>query len=88
MNLSIQNLENCFKGAKENGAKFVAVVIEMEGFEYDEIIINPIGNADDKLEYYKKAYNEDLTHKFSNGIRIVGFTYGSKFSDIEIDIYL
>jgi hypothetical protein len=84
---TIENLEICFNYAKDIKAKFVAVVIEM-GYEYDEVIINPIGNADKKLEYYKNAYNSDLIHKSANGIKIVAFTFGNNFSDIEADIYL
>lgn len=85
---TIENLEICFNYAKDVGAKYVAVVVEMDGFEYDEVIINPISNADKKLEYYKNTYNSDLTHKFSNGIKIVAFTYGNTYADIEMDIYL
>lgn len=40
MNLSMKNLENCFKEAKERGISFVGVKIEMQGFEKPEVIIN------------------------------------------------
>lgn len=84
--LKMVNLENCFNMAVAKKVNYVAVVIEMDGFDEKEIIINPIRNAVDKLEYYNKTYNDDLTHKYSNGIRIVGCTYGNNFADIEFDL--
>jgi hypothetical protein len=86
--INMQDLEKRFANAKQAGARFIAIVVEMKGFPYDEIIANPIGNADKKLEYYKKVYNDDLTHKFSEGIRIVGCTYGNNLNDIEWDFLL
>lgn len=84
--LNLKNLENCFKVAKEQGVKYVGVAIEMEGFPKAEFIINRKENFDSKLEYYKKAYNDDLTLKSFNGIKIIGFTYGDSFEDIEYDL--
>lgn len=84
--MNINNLESCFSYAVMVSAKYVAVLVEMDGFAEPEIIINDINNAKDKLEYYKKAYNNDLTHKYSDGIRIIAFTYGDSFKDIEHDL--
>ena len=84
--MTIENLENCFEKAKIMGKKFVGVEIEMEGFPKPEIIINENENFDSKLAYYKKAYNEDLTLKAFNRIKIIGFTYGDSFDDIEDDL--
>ena len=53
-----------------NGANFVGK-IQMQGFEKPEIIINERANFKTKFDYYKKAYNEDLTLKTFNGIKIV-----------------
>ena len=58
----------------------------MDGFTKPEIIINESENFDSKLAYYKKAYNEDLTLKAFNGIKIIGFTFGDNFSEIEDDL--
>ncbi len=85
-NIKMNNLELCFERAKKCNAKFVAVRIEMEGFPEAEIIVNPIVNADSKLEYYKKTYDEDLNHKYAKGIRIIGCTFGSDMSEIESDL--
>jgi len=52
--LTMANLERCFESAKEEGYSYVAVKIKMEGFKEPEVIINPFGNFDKKLEYYKK----------------------------------
>lgn len=86
MKLAIENLEKCFNAASHKDAKYVGVKIQMQGFPKPEIIINENKNFDSKFAYYKRAYNKDLTLKTFNGIRIVGFTYGSSFADIEHDL--
>lgn len=58
----------------------------MEGFKEAEVIINKIDNAEDKLNYYRNVYDENLNHKYSNGIRIVGCSYGNSFADIQKDL--
>lgn len=83
MQLTIKDLEQCFQDAKESRVPYVAVVIQMEGFELPEVIINPIDNFDRKLEYYKKAYNEDLTLKSFSGIKIIGFVGVQSFEEVE-----
>lgn len=79
---TMQELIEIFKDAKEFKVNYVAVKVEMDGFEKPEVIINEKENIDSKLEYYKKAYNEDLTHKYSPGVRIVYYTYGNTYEDI------
>ncbi|CUU45551.1 hypothetical protein [Clostridium beijerinckii] len=84
--MKIGNLEKCFFEASHSGAKYVGVKIQMQGFPKPEIIINEHENFDSKFAYYKKAYNDDLTLKTFNGVKIVGFTYGDSFEDIEHDL--
>jgi hypothetical protein len=84
--MKIKHLETCFKVAKESGSKYFAITVVMEGIPSEEIIINPTSNFDAKLEYYKRAYDEDLNHRHANG-RITGFTYGDSFKEIESDLY-
>lgn len=74
MNLeTIEDLEKVIKRAiKDRSA--VGLLIEMPGFEEPEMITNPVVNLDKKLEYYKDTYNRELEHKYSKGIRIVGYT--------------
>ncbi len=85
-NLTVENLKECFNAAINNQAKFVGVLIEMKGFKEAEVIINKIDNAEDKLNYYQNVYDENLNHKYSNGIRIVGCSYGNSFADIQKDL--
>lgn len=55
----------------------------MEGFQEAEIIVNPISNAESKLKYYKKTYDENLKHKYSDGIKMIGFAYGNSMNEIQ-----
>lgn len=84
--LTIKNLEKCFYEASKQDKKYVGVLISMEGFPRPEIIINKNENFDAKFAYYKKAYTEELVLKTFNGIKIIGFTYGDSFSELERDM--
>lgn len=85
MNLTMNHLENNFEMAIQTGAKYVAVLVEMEGFPESEVIINERANFETKLAYYQKTYDGNLQHKYAKGIAIVGFTYGDSFQDISDD---
>ena len=80
--MTLSKLENCFKVAKETNQKFVGVLIQMQGFSKPELIVNENDNFENKIAYYSKAYNEDLTLKTFNGIKIIGFACGSSLDDI------
>ncbi|EEL19384.1 MULTISPECIES: hypothetical protein [Bacillus] len=82
MGITLEELEKCFNEALIEEAEYVAVLIEMDGIPSDEVIINDKHNIDSKLAYYMKTYNEDLEHRYTPGIRIVGFAYGYSFSEI------
>jgi hypothetical protein len=84
--MKIDNLEKCFYEASVKLKKYVGIKVKMEGFPRGEIIINENENFDKKFAYYKKAYDSDLTLKAFSGIRIVGFTYGDTFDEIEHDL--
>lgn len=86
MILTMQFLENCFNSAKKNNMKYVAVKIRIKGYKKDEIIINQVENFDEKLAYYKISYDNELNHRYSTGVSIVGFTYGDTFGSIEKDL--
>lgn len=87
MSLKIDNLQACFLGAKLLGAKYIGVKISMSTLDEPEVIINPIENAEKKLEYYKNAYTEDLRLKAApEDIFISGFTYGNDFNEIGADL--
>lgn len=79
-------LERIIKLAIDVDAKFIGVLIQMDGFAKEEIIINPIENAYDKFQYYFKTYGFDLVHKHSDGIRIIGATFGDDFQMIQYEL--
>lgn len=81
--LTIKNLEFCFREAIKQEKKYIGVKIQMQGFVRPEIIINENLNFASKYAYYQKAYDENLVLKTFNGIKIVGFTYGNTFEEIE-----
>lgn len=86
MELTIKNLENCFNRALENNANYLGIKVQLEEKSYSEVIINERRNFEFKWDYYTKAYNENLTHKHNEKIKIIGFTYGNTFEDIEKDL--
>jgi len=79
-------LTNILEMAVEVEAKYIAVMIEFEGLDAPEIIINPIENALEKIEYYKNTYDYNLNHRYSKGIRIVNASYGDNFGVIEYEL--
>lgn len=81
--LTMTELENTFNQAIGLGVNYIGVRIQMTGYDEPDVIINPRENFESKLEYYKKAYNEDLTLKTFNGIKIIGCVYGDSFQEIS-----
>ena len=82
--LTLENLDRCFEMAKRSEAKFIGVAIRVPDAPAIEIIINSCSNFDAKLEYYKKTYEADLSHKaVGDTLKIVGFTYGNSFAEIQ-----
>jgi hypothetical protein len=64
----------------KHDARFMIVEVEVEGAS-PEIIINPKENFEAKLNYYAKAYNEDLTLKTNPNIRIVRYDFVEDLRD-------
>lgn len=87
LELTLENLKNCFEAANDYNMNYVGVLVSING-NTPECIINPNENFDDKLEYYLTAYNDDLTLKTNNSIAIIGFTYGETFEDIQSDLLI
>lgn len=81
-----QDLIDILTEAHEVGAKYIAIKVDMRGFDYPEIIVNYKGNILAKLDYYKRAYNDDLTLCNFDGIKITGVTYGNSYEKIESDL--
>lgn len=84
--MTINELEQCFTNAQKDNATYVAVKVQMQGFTDPEIIINTSNNFESKLEYYKKAYNEDLTLKAFNGIKIIDFDHANSLDELEYSL--
>ena len=82
---TMENLIESINMAQEISFKYFAIKVEMDGFPEEEVIINPMINAVEKIDYYKNTYNDDLTHKHAKGIRIVDYTYADTYEDIESD---
>lgn len=82
MIMNMLSLQYIFEKAIRDNCDYVGIKVAMQGFEGCEIIINPRENFKAKFDYYKKAYNNDLTLKTFNGIRIINAAYGT-ISDIE-----
>ena len=81
--LTMTELEDVFYRAIEQKENYIGVRVETQGCSKPEVIINPYRNFAFKLDYYKKAYNHDLTLKSFNGIKITGFMYGYDFAEIQ-----
>lgn len=71
---SMEELETFFNTVPDE-ATYMEVYVEMPDLPEAEIIRNPIANMIKKLAYYKGAYNDDLTLKTFNEIKIVGVDY-------------
>ena len=85
-NVSMEKLENTMSSAIVDKAKYIAIAVLIEGAKDPEIIINLTSNFKSKMDYYKKAYNEDLCLKANQTIKIVDFTYSNSLSIIESDL--
>lgn len=86
--INMIKLVEFFEIAEEKEAKYVGVLVSMPGFTAPEVIINSSVNFEEKLNYYKRAYNVDLTLKTFSGIRIIGATYGNNFAEIQENLIL
>ena len=82
--MNINNLEKCFFEASHTGAKYVGVKIQMLQFEGPQVIIDSNINFDKRASFYKEVFGENL--ESSQGNKIIGFTYGDFFEDIEHDL--
>ena len=65
-----ENLINIFDTTKETGQD-IAVEVTIPGQTTTEVIINRNENLDNKLEFYKKAYDENCVHCMNKEVRIV-----------------
>lgn len=82
--MNIKSLELCFYEASKLDKKYIGVAIQMEQFPMPQIIIDPNINFDSRFDYYKKVFGDDL--KSDQGNKIIGFTFGDSFKEIEHDL--
>lgn len=81
-----EELQRIIEGALQEKDSYVGVAIETKGMEGAEYIINPKCNLVQKLRYYDRAYNDDLTLKANNDIRIKAAVAGKTI--IGVTMYL
>lgn len=82
--LTVDNLEKCFYEASHTGAKYVGVKIQMLQFEEPQVIVDSNTNFDKRFSFYKEVFGENL--ESNQGNKIIGFTFGDSFADIEHDL--
>lgn len=68
--MNYNQLKDVFNEAKNNGCA-VVVEVTIPGQQDTEFIVNRHSSIDNKLEYYKKTYNEQLVHRNCEAIHIV-----------------
>jgi hypothetical protein len=76
---TMQCIENFFNGSNE----FVGIQLTIPNAPGCEIIINPKENFKEKLAYYKKTYDEDGVHKHVPSIKIIGWSCGNTFQELQ-----
>lgn len=64
------SLIHIFDTAKETGMD-IAVEITIPGQQTSEVIVNRYENLDNKLEFYKKAYDDDGVHCMNKDVKII-----------------
>lgn len=84
--LTLKNLENCFESAAKEKVAFVGIAVAVNSQETTEIILVGASYFETKLAYYKNAYNDDLTLKTNNHIKIVGFTHANTADEVVADL--
>ncbi len=65
-----ENLISIFDTAKETKMD-IAIEVTIPGQNTTEVIVNRYENLDNKLEFYKKAYDDDCVHCMNKEVRIV-----------------
>lgn len=69
-----------YEDAMRQGYRYIGVEVMVEGNTEPEYIINKASNFNNKLEYYKKAYNDDMQLIANNSIAIVDIIVGNRLS--------
>ncbi len=86
MTLTLENLKTALEVAKRTDAQFFGIKVELPDMIQPEIIINSIENVEIKQKYFVENYSDSLELIRNPSVRIIGFTYGDSFSDIQRDL--
>lgn len=65
-----ENLISIFDTAKETKMD-IAIEVTIPGQESTEVIVNRYENLENKLEFYKKAYDDNCVHCMNKEVKIV-----------------
>lgn len=84
--LNYQSLINMELGAKTFKARYFAIAVSIPNLEKPEIIVNPLENIEEKMNYYLSNYDDELKLIHNPAIQIVGITFGDSFEEIEKDL--
>lgn len=68
--MKMESIVNALLCARDN-YRYGYIEVTIPGQEATEIIINESDSLDNKIEYYKKTYNDDGVHRMNEHIRIV-----------------
>lgn len=79
--LDMKMFEDAFDSEWAEESNFLGILVDIDGVK--EVIINSKQNYKVKLDYYKKAYTENLVHKHDSKVKIVDFTFEKNYADIE-----
>lgn len=81
-----EELQRIIESALQEKDSYVGVAIETQGMEGAEYIINPKCNLAQKLRYYDRAYNDDLTLKANTDIRIKAAVTGRTIAGVTMHL--
>lgn len=87
LNRTMKELEKDLNDAFEIRVRYIVVIVKIKGLIQPQLEINHLEDIMNKLDYYKKCYDEWLNHKYVDGIQIIGCTYGDTLDDFE-DYYM
>lgn len=73
---SMEELKKVVDRAIEN-EKSLGLYVVVPGLEDPECIMNTARNLPGKMEYYSRAYDDELNHKNADGVKIIGYRESS-----------
>lgn len=80
--MKLEELNEMFDMAVEQNNKWICVIIKFDNGE-KEYIFNRKENFEDKKKYYNLTYDENLKHRYSPVVSIMGAVIGNSMATIE-----